>query len=124
VGDYEEPGTAEADASVRELMAGGASIRYSFAHFPVNQTCNPEMTFTRYQNSCTASRLVEAAGALGGNEAFWAAHAWAFAKRTTPANLTAANLAQTIGAECECNDRGRREGGEGAGHYGVACGVH
>ncbi len=98
VGDYEEPGTAEADASVRELMAGGASIRYSFAHFPVNQTCNPEMTFTRYQNSCTASRLVEAAGALGGNEAFWAAHAWAFANRTTPANLTAANLAQTIGA--------------------------
>lgn len=97
VGDYEEPGTAEADATVRELMAGGASIRYSFAHFPVNQTCNPEMTFTRYQNSCTAARLVEAAGALGGNDAFWAAHAWAFANRTTPANLTAANLAETIG---------------------------
>ncbi len=98
VGDYEEPGTAEADATVRELMAGGANIRYSFAHFPVNQTCNPEMTFTRYQNSCTAARLVEAAGALGGDDAFWAAHAWAFANRTTPANLTAANLAETIGA--------------------------
>jgi protein-disulfide isomerase len=97
IGDYQEPGTAEADATVRELLASGANVRYSFAHFPVSQACNPEMTFTRHEHACTAARLVEAAGTLGGPDAFFAAHAWAFANRTTPANLTAANLAQTIG---------------------------
>jgi protein-disulfide isomerase/uncharacterized membrane protein len=98
VGDYQEPATAEVDGVIRGLIGSGASVRYSYAHFPVNQTCNPEMTFTRYEASCNAAKLVEAAGVAGGEKAFWAAHAWAFANRATPANLSAANLATAISA--------------------------
>lgn len=96
VGDYLEPNTKQIDAEVRQLIASGTSIRYSFAHFPVSSACNPEMTFTRYQ-SCDVARLVEAAGIIGGNDAFWAAHAWAFANSTAPANHNAAHLASVIG---------------------------
>ncbi len=75
-GDYQEPGTKEADAAVREFAAtSGVPVKYVFAHFPMEQACNPVTQVTRFAGSCEAARAVEAAGVLGGPDGFWRMHA-------------------------------------------------
>lgn len=81
VGDYAEPGTREADAALRALLATSnaaptPSMRYSFVHFPVNQACNPHVPFTKHDKACIAARLVEAVDMLAGPAARWRAHEW------------------------------------------------
>jgi len=75
-GDYQEPGTAEADGIVRTFAAGRTDVRYLFRHFPFDSDCNPEVKERRHENACRTALAAEAAGRLGGNEGFWKLHAW------------------------------------------------
>lgn len=101
IGDYEEPGTVEVDAVLRLLTTGDAAIRYSFAPFPVDQTCNPAVPFSRYKNGCTAAKLAEAANASGGGEAFWKAHNLLMRSSKSLANVSAEVLGPEIGVEAK-----------------------
>lgn len=74
-GDYQEPSVAVADGYLRERAAAG-EIRYSFAHFPSGKECNTTVPKTIHANACWAARTAEAAAQLGGEGAFWSAHAW------------------------------------------------
>jgi protein-disulfide isomerase len=77
VGDYAEPGSVEADAAVRALLAEhGEGMRYAFAHFPMNQACNSSVTFTKFESSCLSARAAQGALSVGGGDAFWRAHEW------------------------------------------------
>jgi protein-disulfide isomerase/uncharacterized membrane protein len=77
VGDYQEPGTREADNLLRIFTRGpGETIRYSFVHFPVNQACNPHVPFTKYNKSCMAAQMVEGAELIAGADSFWRVHDW------------------------------------------------
>jgi protein-disulfide isomerase/uncharacterized membrane protein len=75
-GDYQEPNTAAADAIIRKFAAGGQGAHYSFRHYPVNQSCNPECQVTKFPNTCRAHAAAEAAGAIGGLDAYWKMHQW------------------------------------------------
>jgi protein-disulfide isomerase len=86
VGDYAEPRTREADSVLRILTRGpGETIAYSYAHFPVNQACNPHVPFTKHDKACVAARLVEATDLLAGPDAFWRAHDWLMQQGTMDA---------------------------------------
>jgi protein-disulfide isomerase/uncharacterized membrane protein len=53
-------------------------IRYTFRHFPVDESCNGGVANmpTKYTGSCMLAKLVVAARALGGDEARWLMHNW------------------------------------------------
>ncbi len=75
-GDYQEPRTVQADAIIRNFMAGRSDVRYHFRHFPIDETCNPVVSTTEHLFACLAAKAAEAAGILGGVEGYWKMHAW------------------------------------------------
>ena len=101
IGDYEEPGTVEADAVLRPLTSGDAGIRYSFVPFPVDQTCNPAVPLSRYKNGCAAAKLAAAADASGGADAYWKAHNLLMLNSKSLASVSAELLATEIGVDAK-----------------------
>ncbi|HEY3245756.1 MAG TPA: thioredoxin domain-containing protein, partial [Phycisphaerae bacterium] len=75
-GDYQDPDTAELDQVVMDFIAGRRDVRYEFRHFPMDKTCNSKIAATVRPRACLAARAAEAAGRIGGPEAFWRLHAW------------------------------------------------
>jgi protein-disulfide isomerase len=80
-GDYQEPNCAALDRLLRDKVAAGRSVRYVFRHYPFDKACNPTLPRTMFPFGCMAARAAEAAGVLGGNEAYWKMHAWLFANQ-------------------------------------------
>ncbi len=80
-GDYQEPYTAEMDIAIRDLMKGKGNIRYTFRHFPIDPTSNPTLPpnvrpEAIHPKAGQAAKAAEAAGAIGGADAFWKMHDW------------------------------------------------
>lgn len=80
-GDYLESRTALVDAEIRAAMKGRNDVRYNFRHYPVEKECNPTLPAevpeaSIHPGACRASRAAEAAGSLGGVDAYWAMHEW------------------------------------------------
>jgi protein-disulfide isomerase/uncharacterized membrane protein len=75
-GDYQEPFTAEADGTIRAFVARRTDANYTFRHYPFNSDCNPQVKEQRHPLACRASQAAEAAGQLGGNDAYWKMHVW------------------------------------------------
>ncbi len=98
-GDYQEPFTAEADSLIRAFMAGREDGAYSFRHFPVNEECNPVTRLTKHEQACLASRAAEAAGQIGGREAYWRMHEWLFAQRETFSPRTLLEGVRSVGLD-------------------------
>jgi protein-disulfide isomerase len=75
-GDYQEPYTAELDGRIRAFIATNPGVRYSFRHYPIDESCNPSATRTLHPLACRMAQAVEAAGRLGGVDAYWKMHEW------------------------------------------------
>ncbi|MDY7107696.1 MAG: thioredoxin domain-containing protein [Planctomycetota bacterium] len=78
-GEYQEPNTGRLDARLREIIADLPGVRYSFRHYPIDETCNPVASRTLHPLACRASQAAEAAGRLGGPGTYWRMHEWLFA---------------------------------------------
>ena len=76
LGDYQEPFTALADQFIRQFVSEHPYTQYTFRHYPVNKECNPQVPDVRHPLACRAAQAAEAAGVLGGPNAFWKLHAW------------------------------------------------
>ncbi len=75
-GDYQERYTAEVDAIIRAFVARRGDAGYTFRQYPFNSDCNPHLNERRHPQACRAAQAAEAAGQLGGVEAFGKMHAW------------------------------------------------
>src|SRR5262245_7156315 len=75
-GDLLERGTAAADRVIRDAAAVRGDIRYEFRYFPLDQSCNPKLPRTTFPLGCSAARAAEAAGQVGGIDAYWRVHVW------------------------------------------------
>lgn len=82
-GDYQEPYTAKADAMIQKFLATQPKSYYEFRHYPVNQLCNPAGNTTKHPLACRAAAAAEAAGMLGGAEAYWHMHDWLMTSQQT-----------------------------------------
>lgn len=91
-GDYQEPGSAEADRAIRAFAASHPDASYVYRHDPFNSECNPALPYPRHVLACWAARLAEAAGRTGGNEAYWKVHAWLMDHWDGPLNAAAKTL--------------------------------
>ena len=92
-GDYQAALTKDIDGEIKSLLdINGSNIRYTFRHFPVDESCNAGVSNmpTKYEGSCELAKLVIACGALGGNSARWSMHNWILTQET-PVNLDSAN---------------------------------
>lgn len=98
-GDLQEPYTAEADRHIRGFIEGRADVQYRFRHYPINQACNSAAQTTKHPQACLAHRAAEAAGQLGGAEAYWAMHIWLMANQRDLAEATVLAAAAEQGLE-------------------------
>lgn len=61
---------------VDAATASRPEVRVAFRHMPVHPDCNPTMRRPYSPNSCRTAYAAEAAGRLGGPEAFWRMVRW------------------------------------------------
>lgn len=73
-GDYQESGCSNVNSYIRRRMKMQNGIHYTFRHYPIDLTCNEYATQTLHGGACMAARAVEAAGMLGGSDAWWSMH--------------------------------------------------
>ena len=74
--DLQLPATAEFNFALNKLIEGGAKVRYTYRHFPFNQACNPNVQRTQHPHACRAAQALEAAGRVGGADAYWKMYEW------------------------------------------------
>jgi len=102
-GDFLESNTAKADAELRAwatkpVGSGGKPIRYIYRFFPGDKACNPSLSRTFFEHGCLAASAAEAAGVVGGPEAYWKMHEWLMTNQKSfgPGSLAAAASAANI----------------------------
>ncbi|MCZ6836784.1 MAG: DsbA family protein, partial [Planctomycetota bacterium] len=96
-GDYMGDATAKVDRMIQGIMQGRDDVWYVFRHYPVNQQCNSRVTAMMHEFSCEASMAVEAAGVVGGEDAYWNMHNWMFAHQENFTLDSISEGAQAIG---------------------------
>ncbi|MBX3396940.1 MAG: DsbA family protein [Phycisphaerae bacterium] len=99
--DYQEQWTVAADQAIRAWMQGKPDVSYSYRHFPFNQECNEVVLRTAFPNSCVAARAAEAAGALGGVDAFWRMHEWLMANQPSVNQSSVVAAAAQMGLDSQ-----------------------
>jgi protein-disulfide isomerase len=80
-GDFQEPYTAAMDIALRDFMKGKSGIKYTFRHYPIDPTSNPTLPAKLRPEAVhplagKAAKAAEAAGSLGGADAYWKIHDW------------------------------------------------
>ena len=99
-GDYQQSGTPETDALIREVVARREDVRYEYRHFPFHRDCNPVVKRdTDSVHSCRAALAGEAAGRLGGADAYWKMHAWLLENQESFSDQTLRAAAEMLGID-------------------------
>jgi len=78
--DYSCPNCLNIDHELGILLARRNDISVSHKHYPFCTDCNTHVKINQHPYACRAARAVEAAGILGGKEAFEKMHKWLFLK--------------------------------------------
>ncbi|MCC6322242.1 MAG: thioredoxin domain-containing protein [Phycisphaerales bacterium] len=112
-GDFQEPNTAKADLIVRSWIyapdkgglakdaASSKNVRYTFRHFPGDQSCNTKLPRMIFPQGCLASKSAETAGLMGGETAYWKMHDWLMKNQTGFGYDAAKRAAKSIGLETD-----------------------
>jgi protein-disulfide isomerase/uncharacterized membrane protein len=79
--DYSCPDCRTFEDEMQRVLERRGDVSLSVKHFPMCMDCNDHLSKTLHSNACWAARSAEAAGILGGEEAFWEMHRWLFANR-------------------------------------------
>lgn len=92
--DYQCPECKGMEKQALEVLAKHPEVSLSAKHFPFCTECNAHMGgFNKHPLACRAARAAEAAGIVGGNNAFWLMHQWIF---SVSANFTDAALSAKV----------------------------
>ena len=83
-GDFEEVNSSIVDEQIRSALSKFPKVRYTFRHYPVNAGCNQTLppnvpAASVHPSACLAAQCAEAAGELGGEEAYWSMHEYLMA---------------------------------------------
>lgn len=78
--DYQCPECKMMERQALEVVAKHPEVSLSAKHFPFCTECNKYMPAgnNKHPNACRAARAAEAAGRVGGGDAFWEIHRWNF----------------------------------------------
>jgi len=99
-GDYQQSGTAETDAVVRDEVSRRGDVRYEYRHFPFNKDCNPAVQKeTKYPHACQAAQAAEAVASLVGAEGYWKMHLWLLGHQEAFSGAALREAASEIGID-------------------------
>lgn len=76
--DYQCPDCRRVEGEIEAVLKARTDMSLSVKHFPMCVDCNKYAGRTLHGNACWAARAAEAAGILGGDEAFFKMHSWLF----------------------------------------------
>ncbi len=76
--DFQCVACEQVESDLLTIAGRNPDIQVSLKHFPLCADCNSAATETIHPNACNAAIAAEAAGVVGGQEAFWKAAAWLF----------------------------------------------
>lgn len=78
--DYQCPECKSMELQAMEVALAHPEVSLSAKHFPFCTDCNKYMPANnnKHPNACRAARAAEAAGKVGGTDAFWTMHKWLF----------------------------------------------
>jgi len=76
--DFQCPDCRDKEREIALLMDLFPNVSMSIKNFPFNSDCNDYFPKVMHANACWAARSAEAAGILGGDDAFWQWHDWLF----------------------------------------------
>jgi protein-disulfide isomerase len=79
--DYECEDCLKIHHEIRSLMASRKDLSLSTFHYPLCTDCNPHLLNNLHPQACRAARAAEAAGLVGGSEAFWKMDEWLFEQK-------------------------------------------
>lgn len=104
--DYQCPHCQRGHQQMRELVAGNPDrVRLVHRHFPLDQTCNDDITRPFHPHACLYSALAHCAGEQG---RFWQANDFLYERGRRPEAVTAEELAAGVGVDAgrlaECVD--------------------
>lgn len=76
--DFQCPDCKRVEAEIDAILKSRADVSLSIKHFPMCVDCNKYVTTNMHPNACFAARAAEAAGILGGSDAFYKMSDWLF----------------------------------------------
>lgn len=75
-GDYEDEYTIAMHKAIMERYGNSPNVLLDFRHYPLHEDCNMFAEREDHTHACRMASVVEAAGRLGGPDAFWKMHVW------------------------------------------------
>lgn len=83
-GDVMLPESRKAALAIRDAMRDRSDIRLIYHHYVFNSACNPSTPVVRpgHEQACAPAMALEAAGIMGGNDAYWKMFDWLIANVT------------------------------------------
>jgi protein-disulfide isomerase len=99
VSDYQCPSCRTIDEQLRSMIVGRKDVSVSARHFPFCTDCNEHIDKTRHPNACRAALAAEAAGIVGGADAFWQMHNWLFERRGEFTDSELGQFVQNLGLD-------------------------
>lgn len=98
-GDYQEDSTRRANNAIMDRYRGRNDVTVEYRHYPFHEDCNPFAETERNENSCGMAQAVEAAGQLGGVDAYWAMHDWIMENAKTYTEEAMLQKAKSLGLD-------------------------
>lgn len=78
--DFQCPQCRALETELLDLVKARDDTSLSIKHFPLCSACNPAVPTSIHPRACDAAVAAEAAGAVGGPDAFWQAASWIFGR--------------------------------------------
>lgn len=79
--DLDSDLTQDIEPVLRSIVESRSDTNLTVRHFPLHEDCNFLAESEKSTHGCEMHRAVEAAGILGGNDAYWAMHVWLIENR-------------------------------------------
>ncbi|MBC7771004.1 MAG: thioredoxin domain-containing protein [Pyrinomonadaceae bacterium] len=76
--DFQCPDCKRVESEIEAILKSRTDVSLSIKHFPMCVDCNKHVKTNMHPNACYAARAAEAAGILGGDEAFFKMADWLF----------------------------------------------
>ncbi|QDU94493.1 DsbA family protein [Lignipirellula cremea] len=102
--DYRNPYSPQLWQNLEAVCRENTEVRLDLYQFPISKVLNPrfdKLAEERYPLAADAVQMVEAAGLLGGEQAFWRMHRWVLENRETFSRQAASDAAAKEGLDAE-----------------------
>jgi uncharacterized membrane protein/predicted DsbA family dithiol-disulfide isomerase len=94
--DFQCPACLQAFKDLHEICETRTDVRIVFRHFPLDQSCNPQVQHTIHPEACLAACAAECAGAQG---KFWPYHDLLFENQSTLSRDNFFRFARELGLD-------------------------